>query len=152
MLAAILSALHVLTLGIGLGAIFARGRALRAVAAGDARAIPGVLFADTFWGVAAGLWIVTGLARVFGGIEKSPDFYLHNGFFWLKMGLFGLVFALEIAPIAAFIGWRVALRKGATIDTRVAARFVYINDIETALVIAIPFVAAAMARGLWLTA
>ena len=37
------------------------------------------------------LWIATVLTRVFTG-DKTPDFYLRNGFFWVKMGLFLLVF------------------------------------------------------------
>jgi putative membrane protein len=150
MLAALFSALHVLALGVGLGAVFARGRALRAVAAGDQAAVHRVLFADSFWGAAALLWIVTGLARLFGGLDKDPGFYLHNGFFWIKMGLFGCVFALEIAPMAAFVRWRAALRRDAAPGTRGVPLFVRLNDAETALVLLIPFAAAAMARGLWL--
>ena len=150
MLGAILSALHVLAFGIGLGAVFARGHALRAVTAGDAHAVKRVLSADSFWGLAALLWLATGLLRAFGGIEKSPDFYVFNGFFWVKMGLFGLIFALEGLPMATFIGWRIGLRKGVAPDTSVVPRLVRINDVELALVIAIPFAAAAMARGLWL--
>lgn len=152
MLAAVVSALHLLTLGVGLGAIFARGRALRALAAGETKALKDVFFADNLWGLAAAMWIATGLIRVFGRLEKSPDFYLHNGFFWVKMALFGLIFALEIAPMITFVRWRVAGKRGAAIDTAVAARFIWINDAETALVILIPFAAAAMARGLWLIA
>jgi putative membrane protein len=150
MLAALVSALHVLALGMGLGGIFARGRALRALVRGDAAAVPRVLFADNFWGIAALLWIVTGLTRAFGGIEKGRDFYLYNGFFWVKMALFTLVFALEVAPMIAFIRWRIALGKGGVPDTTRAATFVRLNDAETALVVAIPFAAAAMSRGLWL--
>jgi putative membrane protein len=150
MLAAALSALHVLSLGIGLGAIFARGRALRALARGEAGALAQVLFADNFWGVAALLWIATGLTRVFGEVDKGRDFYVYNGFFWVKMGMFALVFALEIAPMVAFIRWRIALAKGETPDTGRAGTFLRLNDVETALVVAIPFVAAAMSRGLWL--
>ncbi len=152
MLAAFTSALHVLSLGIGLGAVFARGCALRALAAGEAQAVKRVLFADSFWGAAALLWIATGLMRLFGGLDKALDFYLYNGFFWIKMALFGLIFALEIAPMATFIRWRVTLRNGAPLDMRRAALLVRINDAETALVMLIPFVAAAMARGLWLVA
>ena len=149
MLAAAISALHVLALGMGLGGVFARGRALRALSRGDASAVPRVLFADNFWGVAALLWIVTGLSRAFGGIEKGRDYYLYNGFFWVKMGMFALVFALEAAPMIAFIRWRIALGKAAG-RTRRVATFVRLNDVETALVVAIPFVASAMSRGLWL--
>lgn len=152
MLAALTSALHVLSLGIGLGAVFARGRALRALVAGEAQAAKRVLYADTFWGIAALLWILTGLARLFGELDKSLDFYLYNVFFWVKMALFGSIFALEIAPMTTFIRWRAVLRNGGPLDVRRAALLVRINDAETALVTLIPFVAAAMARGLWLVA
>ena len=135
---------------MGLGGVFARGRALRALSRGDASAVPRVLFADNFWGVAALLWIVTGLTRAFGGIDKGRDYYLYNGFFWVKMGMFALVFALEAAPMIAFIRWRIALGKGGRPDTSRVATFVRLNDVETALVVAIPFVASAMSRGLWL--
>jgi putative membrane protein len=152
MLSALMSALHVLSLGMGLGAVFARGRALRTLVAGDGRALGRVFFADNFWGVSALLLIATGLTRLFAETDKALDFYLYNGFFWIKMGLFALVFALEIAPMTAFVRWRVALRKGSPVDTVRAARFVRINDAQTAIVVLIPFAAAAMARGLWLLA
>ena len=150
MLAALMSALHLLTLALGLGAVVARGRALRAVARGDSAAVRRVLFADGLWGLAAILWLSTGLARVLGGLDKSIDFYLYNGFFWTKMALFVLVLALEIWPMVTFIRWRSALGGGAVPDTRAAAMLVRVNHAETALVVLIPFVAAAMARGLWL--
>lgn len=152
MLAAMVSALHVLGLGLGLGAVFARGVSLRALDRGDAQALRRVLFADGFWGVAAALWIVTGGARLFGQTDKGIDFYLYNGFFWVKMGLFGSVFALELLPMATCMRWRSALRAGAAPDTRRAGLLVRLNDAETVLVMAIPFVAAMMARGLWLFA
>ena len=152
MLAAVFSALHLLALGVGLGAVFARGRTLRAVAGGDTSAVARVLFADNLWGIAAVLWIATGLTRLFGGFEKPLDFYLYNGLFWVKMGMCGAVFALEILPMTTFIGWRAAMRRGVAVDTRRAASLVRINDFETALVVLIPFVAAGMARGLWLFA
>ena len=151
MLAALVSALHVLGLSLALGAVFARGRGLRAFAAGDEEAPRRVLQADNLWGVSALLLIATGLTRLFGQLEKGLDFYLYNGFFWLKMGLFVSVLALEIAPMVTLIRWRVALGAGQTIDRRAAGLLIRINDLETALVVLIPFAAAAMARGLWLT-
>src|SRR5258708_38104735 len=117
MLAAAFSALHLLALGMGLGAVFARGRALRTLARGDATAVAEVLFADNFWGVAALLWIATGLTRVFGGLDRGHAFYIYNGFFWVKMGLFALVFALEIVPMTTFIRWRLSLAAGQAPDT-----------------------------------
>lgn len=150
MLSALFSALHVLGIGIALGAIFSRGLALRALATGDSRAVRRVLFADNFWGISALILVVTGLTRLFGKLDKQPDFYFYNGFFWTKMGLFLMVLTLEIAPMAALMRWRFALREGGAPDTSRSARLIRINDAQTALVIAIPFVAAATARGLWL--
>ena len=53
MLAAFLSALHVLSLGIGLGAVFARGRALRAIASQGESAVRSAFLPDSLWGIAA---------------------------------------------------------------------------------------------------
>jgi putative membrane protein len=150
--ALVLSALHVLALGIGLGSIFMRGRFLRALRAGpDPRALGGLFAADTLWGVAAALWLLTGLARAFGHVEKAPDFYLRNGFFWIKMTLFVSVVALEIWPMLTFIRWRSARREQRPLPgfDRLS-RLVVVDDLETALVVLIPFAAAGMARGLWL--
>ncbi len=96
------------------------------------------------------MWIATGLFRLFGATDKALDFYLYNAFFWIKIGLFGSILALEVAPMIAFIRWRAALRGGRAPDTQQASFFVRLNDAETALLILIPFAAAAMARGLWL--
>ena len=152
MLAALVSALHLLALGIGLGSIFARFRALHAVARGEAQRVKDVLLADNLWGLAAALWIATGLTRVFGGMEKSLDFYMFNGLFWVKMSLFGAIFLLELGPIATFIRWRFDLKKGAAPDTRTAARLATVSRIQLVLVVLTVFTAAAMARGLWLIA
>lgn len=152
-LRASLSALHVLALGLGLGAVFARGRRLRDLvrAPEDAVARKRLLVADNLWGVAALLWIATGLLRAFGHIEKTPDFYLRNGFFWVKMGLFALVLALEILPMVTFIRWRIAGSRG-PVDVAGARLplLVRLNDLEVAIVVLIPFAAALMARGAWM--
>jgi len=81
----LLAAVHLLALGVGLGAVWARGRALQAPL--DVPALRRVFYADTWWGIAAVLWIGTGLLRAFGGYEKGAFYYLHNQFFWAKMGL-----------------------------------------------------------------
>src|SRR5262245_5892815 len=149
MRAAIFSALHLLPLGIGLGSVWMRGRALRA-ADFDRAAIKRVLAADNFWGLAALLWVATGMTRVVGALDKSVDFYLYNGFFRVKMGLFVILVALEIWPMTTFIRWRISARRGASPDTSRAATLARVNDLEVVLVVAIVFVAAMMARGLWL--
>jgi len=81
----LLAAVHLLALGVGLGAVWARGRALQAPL--EVPALRRVFSADTWWGIAAVLWIGTGLVRAFGGYEKGDFYYLHNHLFWAKMGL-----------------------------------------------------------------
>ncbi len=138
---------------MGFSAVFARGRQLRDLRSSpaDGGALDRLLLADVFWGVAALLWIVTGLTRAFGHLEKTPDFYLHNGFFWVKMGLFLLVVLLEIRPMGTFMGWRLdKAQGGAKVAEANLDLLVRLNDVETALVLVIPFVAALMARGAWL--
>jgi len=144
---ALLSAIHVLTLALGLGAIFARGRALARPL--DDAGWRRLLAADNAWGIAAGLWIASGLARVFFG-GKETSFYWHNGFFWIKMALFGLVFALELAPMMTFIRVRAAQRRGSALPQFPIETYRRINTAELVLVVAIVFVAAFMARGAWL--
>lgn len=141
MLAAILSALHVLALAIGLPAVYLRGRALRA---GDVAA---VLRADNAWGIAAILWWTTGPLRAFGGFEKGTDWYLDQPLFHLKLGLFGLTALLELWPMATFIRWRINAARGRAADVSRLALLYRINSVEVAIVVILPFVAAMLARG-----
>jgi putative membrane protein len=143
--AAIVSALHVLSLAIGLPAVYLRGRALKGPL--DAAGFKGLFAADNVWGIAALLWIVTGLLRAFGGLEKGTQFYLNSSLFWLKLDLFGLVFLLEILPMITLIRWRRERRRGGVPDTSNARRLYVLTHIEMALIVAIVFVAAFMARG-----
>jgi putative membrane protein len=144
---ALLSAIHVLTLAIGLGAVFMRGRALARPL--DDAGWQRLLVADDLWGLAAGLWIASGLGRVFFG-GKDPSFYLHNGFFWVKLAMFGLVFALEVTPMATFLRVRSARRRRVELPRFSVETLRLINSAEVALVVTIVFVAAFMARGAWL--
>jgi putative membrane protein len=144
---ALLSAVHVLTLALGLGAVFMRGRAL--ASSFDEVEWQRLLAADNLWGAAAGLWIASGLGRVFFG-GKEPSFYWHNGFFWVKLALFGLVFALELTPMITFIRVRSARRRSAPLRRFSVEAYRRINSAEVVLVVAIVFVAAFMARGAWL--
>jgi len=145
MIAAVVSALHVLALALGLPAVYLRGRALRGPLDGAGRAR--LFAADNVWGVAAALWLVTGLLRAFGGLEKGTAFYLGSRAFWLKMALFALILVLEIRPMMTFIRWRAGLRRGQAPDTSGARGLYLVNHIEMALVVLMAFVAAFMARG-----
>jgi putative membrane protein len=142
----IFAALHLLGLGLGLGAIWVRSLGLRGTL--DANGLRRVFYADTLWAVAAGLWIVTGLVRAFGGLEKGSDYYLGNSIFWLKMALLGLILLLEIWPMVTLIRWRIQLSRSQTINTQSAAGFALISVAQAVLVVAMVFAATAMARGL----
>lgn len=145
MLRLLLAALHLLALGIGLGAVWTRGRALRGIV--DGAALRRAFAADAWWGAAAVLWLATGLARLFAATEKSLDYYLGNPLFHIKMGLFLVVILLEIWPMITLIRWRRAMGRNQTATLAPARLIARISVIEALLVIAIVFVAAAMARG-----
>jgi putative membrane protein len=145
MLSAVVSSLHLLALALGLPAVFLRGRALKGPL--DPEGLRRLLAADNVWGIAALLWIVTGLLRAFGGLEKGADFYLRSPLFWTKMALFLLVLLLEVRPMATFIRWRIRLGRGEPIDTGAARTLYTINHVELATVVVMVFVASLMARG-----
>ncbi len=141
----LLASLHLLGLGIGLGAIWVRSRALAGVP--DPACVRRALRADAWWGVAALLWLGTGLPRLLLGLEKPADYYLGGRIFWLKLGLFTLVFLLELGPMVGLTLWRLALKRGTPPDTRKAARWAATGRVQLALVVVLVFVATAMARG-----
>lgn len=145
MVSAIVSALHLLALAIGLPAIFLRSRILRGTL--DRPGLERLFAADNAWGIAAALWIATGLYRAFGGLEKGSAFYLGSRLFWVKMALFVAILALEIAPMAAFIRWRRQVARGEEPDTARARAFAALSHAEMALGVLMVFVAAFMARG-----
>jgi putative membrane protein len=145
MTSAIVSALHLLALALGLPSVYLRGRALKGPL--DRDGIRRLLAADTVWGVAAALWIATGLLRAFGGLEKGSQFYLQSPLFWTKMALFVTVIILEIWPMVTFIRWRRVLRRGEMPDTSRARALYLVNHVEMALVVLMVFVASFMARG-----
>jgi putative membrane protein len=137
---------HLLGLGIGLGAVWARGRALREPL--DAAGLRRVFAWDNWWGAAAGIWIVTGSLRAFGQLEKGTDFYLHNGWFLLKMALLAAILVLEIRPMTTLLRWRIASRKAAQVDTARAPALARVSDIQAVLVVLMALCATAMARAL----
>src|SRR5918998_3820683 len=116
MLRLTLAWLHLIALGIGLWAVLARGQALKQAAAELARtdALRRAFLADAHWGVAAGLWLATGLWRYLGSTEKSTSYYNSNHIFLTKMTLFVVVVALEVWPMITLIRWRAAVGRAAS--------------------------------------
>jgi putative membrane protein len=141
----LLAAVHLLALGIGLGAVWARGRALQAPL--DVTGLRRVFSADNWWGIAAFVWLATGLARAFGGFEKGSFYYLHNHVFWAKMVLFAAIFILELRPMVTLIRWRRHVTRGDVPDTRAASGLARISYVQAVLVVVMVFAATAMARG-----
>lgn len=101
----LIATVHLLVLPLGLGAVWARARALARVTAGEGLAA--VFVADNLWGGAALLWIASGLWRLFSRLEKGNAYYLHDRAFYVKMGLLLVILLLEIWPMMTLIRWRI---------------------------------------------
>lgn len=140
-----LAALHLLALGMGMGAVWARGRALRGAL--DTAGLRRVFYADNWWGAAAAVWLSTGLLRAFAGFEKGASYYVHNHLFLAKMALFVLILVLELRPMIALIGWRRTLGRGETVVPRSARTFGTISFVQAGLLILMVIAATGMARG-----
>src|SRR5215208_7946178 len=141
--------LHLIPLGIGLGAVWTRGRSLaeRPLTIGAVRR---GFRADTWWGIAAGLWIVTGLWRLFASTEKATSYYLHNDVFFTKMALLLIILALEVWPMITLVRWRKGAGESGDAwqpDEGAAARITKISYVEAALAVAMVLAAVIMARG-----
>lgn len=103
---------------------------------------------DIAFGITAAAVLATGIARaVFYG--KGLDYYLKNGFFHAKVGLFVVVAVLSIYPTLTFLRWRPALTAGqAPTVSSGSARWVKLSiRLELLLLALIPLLAALMTRG-----
>ena len=141
----LLAGLHLLALGLGLGAVWVRGRALSSRL--DERGLRSVFLADMWWGIAAFLWIGTGLWRLLAGLEKNTAYYFQNHFFLAKMGLLAVILILEVWPMITLIKWRRQVKRGELPVTRIAPALARISFAQAVLVILMVFLASAMARG-----
>lgn len=142
----ILSFTHYLALAIGFCAVIVRGIRLRESL--NNNLIKPILIADNFWGLAAILWLSTGILRAFGGFEKGASYYLQNNWFWIKITLFTLIFILELVPMITFIKWRIKNKSLLnTSDFKLIKKILIINHIEASLTLIIPIFAVLMARG-----
>lgn len=141
----LLAALHLVALGVGLGAVWVRARALSSRL--DERGLHTIFRADMWWGVAAFLWIGTGVWRLLAGLEKNTGYYLQNHFFLAKMGCLGLILILEGWPMITLIKWRRQAAAGGLPVTTGAPALARISIAQAVLVIMMVFLASAMARG-----
>jgi putative membrane protein len=142
----VIASIHLLALGIGLGAIVTRARGLQ-----TARREPRlrtILVADNLWGLSGLLFLGTGLWRAFGGLEKGTEYYLQHPLFHAKLGLFVLVLLLEIWPFVTLIKWRRSKRRGERVSIAPAKNLARISYVEALIVVVILFLATAIARGI----
>lgn len=142
----LLAAIHLLGLGVGLGSVVSRGYELRRIS--EPGALRRALLADSFWGLAAILWIVTGLLRAFAGFEKGTAYYVHNTLFWAKMGLLLLILLLEVRPIVRLVTWRLQIRDGTDPDLSSAAGMAATSYIQAVIIVGMVVLATGMARGI----
>jgi putative membrane protein len=149
MLRLTLATLHLLALVIGVSGVWARARNLGRRPL-ELAAVRRAFGADSWWGIAALLWIVTGVWRLLAGTEKATSYYTHDQFFLDKMLIFGVIFLLEVWPMMTLIRWRrVQQREGDAWrpDETVARRISVISYVQVVLLLAMVVAAVSMARG-----
>jgi putative membrane protein len=146
MLRLILAWLHLIALAIGPAAVWGRARSLRAWRRepNDSRALRRAFAADSWWGVAAIVWLATGLWRLLASTEKSTSYYLANHVFYGKMAMFITVVVIEISPMITLIKWR---RGAVPPNPRDGQRIEITSYVELAIVLVIVLFAVALARG-----
>jgi putative membrane protein len=148
MLRLTLAALHLFALAFGPASVYVRGRALSERPLTIA-SVSRAFVADSWWGGAAGLWIITGLWRLFEGTEKETGYYFGNRLFMAKMSILVVILVLEIRPMIILSRWRKALKKSAETwspDERATAWIPKTSYIQVALVLMMVVAAVAMAR------
>jgi putative membrane protein len=122
------------------GIVFAEFFALRPGLDGDALARLARL--DLVYGIVAGLIIFVGFSRAIFA-AKGWHYYMHNGFFWAKIGTFALIGLASVPPTLAYLRWRKA---GAPSDQEIKRVRFYLH-LELALFVPLLGFAAAMGRG-----
>lgn len=102
---------------------------------------------DLIYGIAAGVVLLTGIARTIWGI-KGAGWYWGNGLLHLKLALFIAVALMSIKPTLMFRRWVKQLRADGTLpaqaDVRTARKWVMV---QAHLIAVIPLAAVFLARG-----
>lgn len=106
-----------------------------------------LLRADAVYGSAALLILVVGGLRVHYGL-KGQDYYLHNPWFWAKLGVFAAIGLLSLLPTLRLLRWRrqARLQPGFVPPPVQAAALHRIVSAELALLALLFVLAARMAR------
>lgn len=137
----VVASLHLFALGVGLGGLWSRARALRdsVLRSGDPRALRRAHAGNMWWSVAVLVWLITGVWWLAHGTRNSTSIYAMDAGFAVKLALFVAVVAFEVWPTAKFARWRFS-RAG--LQVRELRQIEAISYVQCALVIGIVFAAA----------
>lgn len=145
----IAAAAHFITLGIGFTSLTLRGQQFKLLANETSlrpESLAKLFLYDNLYGVAALMWILTGVLRAFGGLEKGTTYYMQNNFFWVKMLLFLGVFLIEIKPMATLIKWRIQIKNKTPLTPADFQNLARRNTAEIHLLVLVIIAASIMAR------
>jgi len=100
--------------------------------------------ADLFFGIFAGITVITGLLRMFY-FGKGVDYYLINPLFIIKLVIFVLVGLLSVYPTITFLETRKVKDEIININHFNSIKLIII--VEVILLILIPFLAVLVTNG-----
>ncbi|PCI35633.1 MAG: hypothetical protein COB60_02635 [Flavobacteriaceae bacterium] len=103
--------------------------------------------ANLFFGVFAGLTVVTGLLRMYY-FGKGVDYYSSNSIFVVKFSLFIIVGFLSIYPTIQF--FKLGKFTSETVGIRRFKNILFIIKLELVLLLLIPFLGVLVAKGIGL--
>lgn len=115
----------------------------------SAAEIKRIQLTDMAYGIAAGVVLAVGFARVFW-FEKGDAFYFSNPAFHAKLGIFFLVGVISIYPTIRFIKWRkLTLNQGLLrLEPAELKKIRWCLNAEMIGILGILLAAALMARGM----
>jgi putative membrane protein len=143
----LLAVLHLACLPCALIALLQRSRSLST--AQSAPDLKTVFFWDNLYGLAALIWIATGVIRFLGGTDKATDYYLENHVFWLKMLLVLAVLALEAKPMVSLIRARISIKRAEAVDVvNLRETLLLRHYYQAGFIVVIVITASSMARGI----
>ncbi|MCW0458283.1 DUF2214 family protein [Xanthomonas sacchari] len=141
----LLAALHHLAMLLLIATLVAEWTLLRAPL--DHRQLARLVRVDALYGLAALLILAIGALRVRYGL-KGADYYLHNPWFWAKLGAFATIGLLSLVPTLRLLRWRRQARLQPTWapDTAQVRTLQRLIGVELGLLAVLVVLAAAMAR------
>ena len=142
----VVASLHLLALGMGLGGLWSRARALHDSLrrSGEPRAFGRAFAGEAWWSAAVLLWLITGVWWLASGAANLSSIYAVDRGFFVKMALFAVVVALEVWPMTKFVRWRLSRAAPKAPELR---RIETISYLQCVLVTGIVVAAASRTRG-----